>query len=291
MDAIAQVVLAGLIMGGVYALIALGLNLIYGTMRLLNVAHGELIMFGAFAAYWMYTINQLSPLFSLLLVAVGSALFGIFIFFCLFNPLLKRSQSQDMMAANSLLIFFALSIIMQNIAVFFWGANLRSYTYMSKVIHLAGVPVTANRLLSFAIGVVLCLGCYLLIQKTLVGKAIRAVIQDRECCKLMGINVNKIYIISFAISFAMAGVAGVLLSMYYVFSPFMGLPYTVIAFIVVILGGMGNVGGSLLAGFILGLVSSVGTALTSPGLESVISYLIFILVVLFKPKGIFGKGF
>ncbi len=147
-----------------------------------------------------------------------------------------------------------------------------------------------NRLNAFLVALIISLIAYLFIQKTMVGKAIRALIQDRTAAKLVGIDSNKLYLLSFVMAFGIAGLTGALLSMIYEISPFIGMPYTITAFVVIVLGGLGNILGSLIAGFIFGLVETVGISLTSPGLQSIISYGIFIAVILTRPRVIFGKG-
>jgi len=225
---IIQIVFSGLIMGGIYALIALGLNLIYGTMRLLNIAHGELIMLGAYITYWLYRFYGVSPLFSMVIVIITLGFIGLFVCKIIFLPIIKTSKSVTIVESDSLLIFFGLSIIFSNVASQLWTANIRGYSYMTKVINVFGVPLMWNRLLALGISLVICIVCYLVIQKTMIGKAIRALIQDKEGAQLVGINTNFIYIISFFSAFAFAGLAGCLLSMFYEISPFMGMPYTLL---------------------------------------------------------------
>jgi branched-chain amino acid transport system permease protein len=287
---ILQILFTGLIIGGIYALIAVGLNLIYGTMRLLNIAHGELLMVGAYITYWLYTLYGMSPLLSMILVAGLSALIGLGVCLFIFLPIIRTSRSVAVLESNSLLIFFGLSFIFTNLASLLWTADIRGYSYMTRVVYFAGVPLMANRLLALGVAVLVCLACYFLLQKTMLGKAVRALIQDREASQLVGINTNFIYLFSFSLAFAMAGLAGSLLSMFYEITPFMGLPYTIIAFIVIVLGGLGNVLGSLLGGFMLGLLETIGVSLTSPGLRPILSYSVFILIILIRPKGIFGRG-
>jgi branched-chain amino acid transport system permease protein len=286
---ILQIISTGLIIGGIYALIAVGLNLIYGTMRLLNIAHGELIMLGAYITYWLYTLYGVSPLLSMVLVMVISGLIGLAVCHIIFLPIIKTSKSVIVLESNSLLIFFGLSIIFSNVASLLWTADIRGYSYLTKVVTVAGVPLMYNRLLALGVSLVVCLACYFLLQKTMVGKAIRALIQDREASQLVGINTNFIYFVSFGIAFAMAGLAGCLLSMFYEITPFMGMPYTIIAFIVIVLGGLGNIFGSLLGGFFLGLLETIGVSITSPGLRPILSYSVFILVILLRPEGIFSR--
>ena len=287
---ILQIIFTGLIMGGIYALIAVGLNLIYGTMRLLNIAHGELIMVGAYITYWLYMLYGVSPLLSMVLVVGLSAIIGLLVCLFIFLPIIKTSKSVTVLESNSLLIFFGLSFIFTNAASLLWTADIRGYSYMTKVVHIAGVPLMYNRLVALAVALLVCFFCYILIQKTMLGKAIRALIQDREASQLVGIDTNFIYLFSFSLGFAMAGLAGCLLSMFYEITPFMGLPYTIIAFIVIVLGGLGNILGSLLGGFLLGLLETIGVSVTSPGLRPILSYSVFILIILIRPKGIFGRG-
>jgi branched-chain amino acid transport system permease protein len=286
---IIQIVFSGLIMGGIYALIALGLNLIYGTMRLLNIAHGELIMLGAYITYWLYRFYGVSPLFSMVIVIITLGFIGLFVCKIIFLPIIKTSKSVTIVESDSLLIFFGLSIIFSNVASLLWTSNIRGYSYMTKVINVFGVPLMWNRLLALGISLVICIVCYLVIQKTMIGKAIRALIQDKEGAQLVGINTNFIYIISFFSAFAFAGLAGCLLSMFYEISPFMGMPYTIIAFIVIILGGLGNIFAGLIAGFLLGLFENIGISITSPGLRPILSYSLFVLVILFRPEGLFSR--
>jgi branched-chain amino acid transport system permease protein len=285
-----QIFLTGLVMGGIYALIAVGLNLIYGTMRLINIAHGELIMLGAYITYWLYTICGISPLLSIFIVLVSCALIGLAVYKGLFLSMIKNSKSVKTLESNSLLIFFGLSIGFSNIACLLWTADIRGYTYMTRVVHICGVPLMYNRLFALIVSLVVCLLCYTLLHKTMLGKAIRAFIQNKEASQLTGIRPNLIYKCSFSLAFALAGLAGCLLSMFYEITPFMGFPYTIIAFITVVLGGLGNILGSLLGGFILGLIESLGVNLTSPGFRPILTYSVFIFIILIKPKGIFGRG-
>jgi len=289
-ERVLQLIFVGLIIGSIYSLIAVGLNLIYGTMRLLNIAHGELIMVGAYTTFWLFTLVGISPLFSLFLSGLASALLGALIGQFIFLPTIRKTKSVVVLESNSLLIFFALSIIFQNVASLLWSADIRGYSYLTQIVKIGGVPLMLNRLTAFITALIISLVCYLLLQRTMLGKAIRALIQDREASQLVGINTKRIYLFSFTISFAMAGLAGCLISMFYEITPFMGFPYTITAFIVIVLGGLGNIMGSLLGGFLLGLVETIGISLTSPGLRSIISYGIFIAVILIRPKGIFGRG-
>ncbi len=287
---ILQILFTGLIIGGIYALIAVGLNMIYGTMRLLNIAHGEIIMLGAYVTYWLYTLYGISPLVSVVAVMGIAALVGAVVCRWIFFPIISTTKSVSVLESNSLLIFYGLSIIFTNVASLLWTTDARGYSYLTNVVNIFGVPLMQNRLWALGVSFAVCVFFYVLLQKTMLGKAIRALIQDRDASLLVGVNPDGIYYFSFAISFALAGLAGCLLSMFYEITPFMGLPYTVTAFIVIVLGGLGNVLGSLVGGILLGLVETVGVSLTSPGWRPILSYSLFILIIVLRPRGIFGKG-
>jgi branched-chain amino acid transport system permease protein len=290
MERALAIIFSGLMIGGIYALIAVGLNLMYGTMRMLNVAHGELIMMGAYVAYWLFTLYKLTPLVSLVLImALGSGL-GLVICKVIFLPIIKSSKSLEVLESSSLLIFFGISIILSSSAALMWTADIRGYSYLTQVVEMWNVPLMANRLTAFLVAIAVSLATFLLLHKTMFGKAIRALIQDRDASQLVGVNPNQVYMFSFAIGFALAGLAGALISMFYEINPYIGLPYTITAFIIIVLGGLGNIMGSLLGGFILGLVETVGISLTSPGLRAIITYGLFIAIILLRPRGIFGKG-
>lgn len=287
---ILQVLFTGLIIGGIYALIAVGLNMIYGTMRLLNIAHGEVIMLGAYVTFWLYTLCGVSPLVSVIAVMGAAAVLGLLICRWIFFPIISASKSVAVLESNSLLIFYGLSIIFTNVASLLWTTDARGYSYLTDVVHVLGVPLMKNRLWALGLSFCVCVVFYVLLQKTMLGKAIRALIQDRDASLLVGVNPDTIYYFSFSMSFALAGLAGCLLSMFYEITPFMGLPYTITAFVVIVLGGLGNVLGSLLGGILLGLVETVGVSLTSPGWRPILTYALFILIIVLRPRGIFGKG-
>lgn len=286
---ILQILTIGLTVGALYALIAVGLNLIYGTMRLLNIAHGELIMIGAYLTYTLFTRLGVSPLISMFLVMAVAIAFGVFVCAAIFLPIIKKSTSAGSLEASSLLVFFGISIILTNVACLVWSADIRGYSYLTNMVTIAGVSIMYNKVVAFGMALLVCFGCYFLLQKTLLGTAVRALIQDREAARLVGINTSFIYYFSFGTGFAMAGLAGCLLSMFYEITPFIGMPYTIVAFIVIVLGGLGNLLGSLVGGFLLGLLEAIGVSVTSPGYRPILSYAIFVLVILLRPEGIFTR--
>ena len=284
-----QILYAGFQIGLVYALIALGLNLMYGTMRLLNIAHGDLMMIGAYVAYWCFTFYGLSPLLSLFLVALICG--GLGILFCkyIFVSVMETSESAAALESNSLLLFYGVGIIIPNIVSLLCTADIRGYSYMTQTFDLGGMRIMLNRLLVLIISAVICLLCYLGIQFTTTGKAIRALIQDREAAQYSGIDIRKTYFICFFLGFTIAGMAGCFISMFYEINPFMGMEYTITAFIVIVLGGLGNLLGSLLGGVLLGIIETFIMSFI-PGLSPVIRYGLFTFIILYRPQGILGKG-
>ena len=287
-EIILDVIISGLVMGGIYALIAAGLGLQYGVGRVLNVSHGEFIMVGAFGAWTLFTFFGINPLLSL--VICGPVLFavGFLIHRSLFQYLRGRSESIEAFADSSLLASFGLLFIIQNVALLIWKADIRAYTYLDSSVTIFGAVFAANRLVALLFAIVITSAFYLFLTRTRLGKAIRAAAEDPVTAQVMGVNIHRVLAICFGLGALMAGFAGPLLSMIYEIQPAMGLEYTVIAIIVVVLGGLGSITGSLAGGFILGLVGSIVTYFDA-GLSLIAYYVIFILMLLFRPTGILGK--
>ena len=284
-----DIIVSGLIMGGIYAMIAIGLNLQYGLMRVLNIGHGELLMLGAYLTYTLYASLGLNPIMSLLISGPTLFLVGLSIHKLLFRRLIQGSISLEVLEMNSLLISFGLLFIIQNMALIIWTADLRGYSYLNHPIYFLGGVFPANRLVAFSIAIIFSLGFYLFLRFSLAGKVVRAVMQDKIGSQLIGVRIFNVHSVCFGVGVAMAGITGSLLSMIFEISPSMGLPYTVEGLIVIILGGLGNILGSLIGGLIIGMVESVGSYLTSPDLKMLISYSTFIVILLVRPKGILGR--
>jgi len=287
---ILDVLLAGLLLGGIYALIAMGLSLQYGVARVFNVAHGEFIMIGAMVTWTFYTIVGINPLLSAVISGPVIFVIGFFLYHTLFRYLRTKSITHAAFESNSMLAAFGLLFIIQNIALIIprWGSEIRGYTYLASPVNIGGAIFAANRLVTLLVAVVIGLAFYLFLMRTRMGKAIRAAAQDAITARLMGININLVLALCFGLGALMAGLAGVLISMCYPIHATMGLEYTIIAIIVIVLGGLGNIPGSFLGGFILGLVGSVVTYF-EPGLALVAYYLIFMLLLILRPAGIIGK--
>jgi branched-chain amino acid transport system permease protein len=283
-----DIVIGGLIMGGIYALIAVGLSLQYGVGRVLNVSHGEFIMLGAFITYTSYSFLGVSPLITLVICGPFLFIIAYFIHRTLFQRLRDISDSLDVFEGNSLLASFGLLFIIQNIALLIWKANVRGYTYLNNSFSIFGAVFPANRLTALLFAIVISVGFYVFLMRTRLGKAVRAAAEDAAVASIVGVNIRRVLAICFGLGALLAGCAGALISMIYEIQPTMGMEYTIIAIIVIVLGGLGSLTGSLAGGFVLGIIGSTVTFI-DPGLSLVAYYVIFILLLLVRPRGILGK--
>ncbi|MBM4441032.1 MAG: branched-chain amino acid ABC transporter permease [Candidatus Rokubacteria bacterium] len=280
---------AGLITGGMYALVAIGLNLQYGLMRVMNIAHGEFLMVGAYLAWWAHTTTRLNPLLALPLVFVVLFVVGLVVHRLCFRRVAREAPSVEVLEARSLLVGFGLMFLIQNAAFLAWGADLRGYEYLAQPVEIAGARFGANRVLVFGVAVAVSLALLGVLRVTLLGKAVRAMMQSPTGAQLVGIDEKVLHPVVFSAGLALAGVAGALLSMIYEISPSMGEPYTVTALIVITLGGLGSAAGSLVAGLLLGLVETFGTHVSNPSLKPLLSYGVFVAVLVLRPRGLFAR--
>jgi len=285
---ILDVAIAGLMLGGIYALIAVGLSLQYGVARVLNIAHGEFIMLGAFISWSLYTIFGINPLVSLAICGPLVFIIGFILYRTLFTSLRNSSASPAVFEGKSMLASFGLLFIIQNVAILIWGADIKGYSYLAFPVNFGGAKFAANRLVTLGFAIIIGLVFYLFLARTRLGKAIRAAAQDPSAAGLMGVNINQVLALCFGFGALMAGLGGTLISISYQIQPTMGLEYTVIALIVIVLGGLGSIPGSFIGGFLLGLVGSIVTYI-QPGLSLVAYYVIFMLLLVAKPTGILGK--
>jgi branched-chain amino acid transport system permease protein len=283
-----DVVVGGLTTGGIYALVALGLNLQYGLMRVLNVAHGEFLMLGAYLTYSLHTGWGVNPLLTLLITGPTAFAVGLALHRLLYARLLA-ADATDSLESRSLLLSFGLMFVIQNAALLIWSADLRGYSYLSIPLHWLGTVFAANRLLAAAVALALGAAFYVYLRASLTGKAVRALMQEPEGARLVGIRTARLHALCFGAGLAMSAITGSLVSMLFELTPFMGLPYTVTALVVVILGGLGNMMGCLLAGLLLGLVETAGVYLASSDVRVISSYAVLSLILILKPSGLFGR--
>jgi branched-chain amino acid transport system permease protein len=287
MEQFLNVVLGGLFIGGVYSLVSMGLTLQYGVARVLNIAHGEFLMFAAFITF---TLQQhgVDPLVTVLIVGPLLFIAGFILYRTVFTTIRIKSPNPGIFESNGLLAAFGFYFIVQNIASIIWGTRPTSYSYLSVGIFIDRAQFTLNRIVAAAFAVAVGIIFYLFLERTRTGKAIRAAAQDATTAGLMGVNINYTLALCFGFGAAMAGIAGALISICYPINTVMGLGYTVIAIVVVTLGGLGSIPGSFIGGFILGVVGT-WVAYWQPALTVASYYVIFIILLLIRPKGILGK--
>jgi len=283
-----QLLVAALATGSIYALIAVGLNLIYGTMRLLNVAHGDLVMLGAYATYWAFTLLHIDPLLAIPMVGVLAAGIGAVAYLSLFQHFFRAGMQSDRVEANSLLAFFGLSIVIENLSSIVFGGNTRAYQYLDNLVQIGSASILENRLAALIIALAVCVAVVLFFQFTSLGLAVRAVIQSRDAAEIVGVSTHKTYLVTFCIGFGLAGVTGALVSLYSQIWPFMGFSYTVTAFVIVILGGLGSIFGSVIGGLLLGLLETFGVSAVGANYRSILIYGVFIAILVVRPQGLFG---
>jgi branched-chain amino acid transport system permease protein len=279
-----QLLLFGIVWGGLYALIASGLNLIFGVMKILNIAHGELLMLGAYLAFWLFSVWHVSPLLSVPIAALAMGALGLIIQKILVEPVGARTRTSEGFENATLIVFFGVLLILQNAVTLLWTADYRVINYMSEPVSLGPVSIAANRLVVLAIALLLTAIMFVFLRFTRAGKAIRAVSQDRDTAKLMGINVRTIGLLGFGLGAAVAGAAGALASMIYVITPTVGLLFTIKAFTVMVVGGLGNQVGILLAGFALGILESFGSYVLGAEFKDATGYALLISFILWRSR-------
>ena len=285
----AELLAGGLITGGIYALVAIGLNLQYGLMRIMNISHGEFLMLGAFLTWWAHTRWGVSPLVFLPAAFLVLMAIGMVVHRLCFRRLAAGAPNVELFEARSLMVGFGLMFFVQNTALLLWGGDLRGYEYLAEPVQLADMRFTANKLVLFGVALALSLALIALLKLTLLGKAVRALMQSPVGAQLVGIHTKRLHPLVFGIGLGLSGVAGALLSMSYEISPSMGEPYTVTALIVITLGGFGSIAGSLVGGLLLGVVEALGMHFTSPSLKMLLSYAVFIGVLIWRPNGLFSR--
>ena len=278
-------IINGLMFGAIYALVALGLTLIYGVLHIINFAHGAMLMLALYSAYFLFKILNIDPYISILIVTPASYVFGYTIYRWGIGRL---SGGRDQ---NILLITLGLSIILENSALFFFTGDQQtiSLPYSYKSFDLGFLYLSYPKLISFVASMVICVLLWMLMTLTDLGKAIRAVAKERDGARLVGIDVEHVFAVTFGIGVACLGAAGCMLLPIFYVDPYTGNMFVIIAFTIVVLGGMGSIVGALLGGFIIGVTESVGGLLLGESLGQIGISLIFILILIFKPTGIFGS--
>jgi branched-chain amino acid transport system permease protein len=274
----------GLMFGAIYALVALGLTLIYGVLHIINFAHGALLMLAMYATFYLFRYFGVDPYLAMIVVVPGSFVFG----YCLYRwGIGKLAHGKD---ENILLVTLGLSIVIENAAIFFFTADQQtiSLTYSYETIDLGFVFLSLPKVISFFASLFICFLLWLLIAKTDLGRAIRAVAKERQGARLVGINVEHIFAATYGIGIACLGAAGCLLLPSFYVDPFTGNIFVLVAFTIVVLGGMGSIVGALVGGFIIGVTESIGGLILGESLGQIGISLIFILILVLRPTGLFG---
>jgi branched-chain amino acid transport system permease protein len=281
---LAAATINGVLLGGMYTLVACGLTLIYGVLHIINFAHGSMLMLAMFGVYYLLTKLGVDPYVSILVMVPVMYLFG----YVLYKGLIGRlAHGRD---ENILLITLGLSILIENLALMFFKGDSRtiSVSYSDRMIELGPTLVPLPKLISFVVAILLCLALGLFIQRTDTGRSIRAVAKERVGARLMGIDVDRIFAISYGIGLATLGAAACLLMPIFYVSPSIGHVFVLVSFTVVVLGGMGSFTGAAVGGLIVGLTESFGGLYLGESLGQIGISLIFILILLFRPSGLFG---
>ena len=279
-----QVVVSGILVGGVYALISIGLTLIFGVSRITNFAQGEFVTLGMYATYWLFVASQVDPYLSLVVVIPMMFILGVLVAKVLIKPILGARPVAQIFAT------VGLSLIIQNLALFLWGADYRSINtrYSEIVFRLGQINFPLPLVIAFAVAMLATSLLYLFLKYTYLGKAMRAVAQDRETTS-MTIDVDVIDLLAFAIGITLAGIGGTLLMPIYPVFPTMGQNLVIIAFVVVVLGGLGSVGGALLGGLAIGVIETISGFYMGTALRQIFYFIVFIFVLIFLPAGFFGQ--
>jgi branched-chain amino acid transport system permease protein len=277
---IGQVIISGLLAGALYAMVALGLGLIFGVMRVLNVAHGPLLMLGAYTTFWLFQLLGLNPYLSLLVSMPLLFLVGV----VLQRALVRRVV--DAPELSSLLLTFGVSIALVNLAQLGFTSDVRSVEYLTGSFILGPFAFSKSRVIACAFALVITAGAFVLLKKTRLGKAIRAVSQSREVAQVCGINVQRIHLITFGAASALAAAGGTLVAVMVAIQPEMGQVYTFKSFLVIVLGGAGNYPGALLGGLLLGLIEQLSSLFITTQVNEAVAYILLVLVLLLRPTGL-----
>ncbi len=283
----AQSLINGILLGGVYACVGIGFSLVWGVTNVINLAHGVMIMLGAYVTFWAYRGLGLDPFLSLPLAMGAMGLLGYLIQRHLVNLVVKSGVFM------TLVLTFGLQLVLIDAALFLFSGDYRAVTptYGGAGLDWGGVVIPYVRLAIFVVSLLLTLGLHLFMMRTRTGHAIRATALNKDAAQLVGVDIGRIYAVTYAIGAALAGAAGSLLSTLYTITPVMGQPLLGKAFVIACLGGLGTMWGSLIGGLILGLAETAGAATIGPAYQQAISFGLLVVILVVRPEGIVGKKF
>ena len=283
-----DILISGLLLGGSYALIAMGLNLQYGVARIMNLANGEFLVLGALAAFWLFTTQGLSPYVTLLIVAPISFAGNWLIYRYLLLPLVRRAKHQGQLEVDSILATFGMSFFLVGLMASLYSEYF-TFSYLASPVKLLGTTVALNRLVAVCGATLIGAGLYFWLHRSRIGMAVRAVAVSPEAAGLVGINVAKMSALAFAVGGMVTAMGGTLTSTFITLEASAGVIFTMKALIIVIMGGVGDIRGAIIAALILGLVETAVATMIDPGLTLVAAYAIFLTILLFRPQGLFGR--
>ena len=284
-----EIIIIGLLLGGTYALMAMGLQLQYGVARIMNLANGEMLIAGAFGTFWFFTASQASPFYAIIGIVPFAFVVNWAIYRILIVPLVRRARSQGQLEVDCILGTFGLSFILVGILLAIFGGQYLSYSYLARPIFILGEPYGLNRVAAFLGSAALCAGLYVWLHHTRAGLSLRAVSVNPAAASLVSINVVRTSALAFALGGAVTAAGGALLSMFLTFDASLGVVFTLKALIIVILGGVSDIRGTIIAAFILGLAETTVATLVDPGLTLAAAYVLFMVILLVRPEGLFGR--
>jgi len=285
MRAIPQLVVSTVLLGGIYALIAVGLTLIFGVMRVVNFAHGEFLMLGMYLAFWAFTLVHFDPYLTLVLALPLLFVAGWVSYRLVMRPVVHAGHNVHVFTT------VGLSIVLQNTALVLWTADSQFVrtSYYAHVVRIGGAALNVAQIAAFAVSVLLTGALFAFLRWSYTGKVMRATAQDRHAASLMGIDTGRIFAITWAVGVACVGAAGVLLAPIYPVYPTAGLQFVLIAYVSVVLGGLGDMGGAFLASFVVAAVEVVGSYVIGTAWKEVLYLLLFIAILVIRPAGLFGQ--
>lgn len=283
-DLILQTVLNGLLLGGIYALAALGLSLVFGIMDVVNLAHGHFLMVGGYVAVILLSLYGVTPLAGMFVAIAVLFVVGL----AVQRAILSRVVGDGI--ERPILVLFGVALVLQNVGQYLLGSNARSTElgFGLGAISLGSISLSSSRLVTFLVALLLVAVTWLLLHRTDVGRAIRATAQNRAAAQYVGIDTERVYVVTLGVGSALAGAAGALLSMLFPIDPFVGWSYLLKGFAVVVLGGVGSIGGTLVGGLVLGVSENVGALYIGGSYRDIVSFAIFLIVLLIRPEGLFG---
>lgn len=284
-----EIIITGLLLGGAYALIAVGLTIQYGVARIMNLATGETLVAACFCTFWIFNTLHINPILGIFLIAPAAFVINWAIYSILLLPLVRRAKNRGALEVDSILATFGILFLLEGLMLVGFGGEYFSYTFLSHSFTIAGTAYGLNRIVAFLAAVLITITLYVFLNHTRYGTAIRAVAVDPSSAGLVAINVDRVSALAFALGGVVTAAGGALVSTFYTFNASMGIVFTMKALIIVIMGGVGDVRGAVIAALILGMAETATATLIDPGLTIAATYFLFIIILLFRPQGLFGR--